>query len=321
MRRAELYRLARQTLNERRQQAETQAILRRRDLLQRHPELAELDTRISAAGAQAALLAAAKNSEESKACLAQMDAYAKQRDALLKSLGLSQNALGPQYHCPLCQDTGRRDGLACQCLEEEVKRLRREEINRTGPLTLCQFENFKLDYYPTSLQQDGAAVQPRATMTAILQDCRDWAEEFGPRSQSLYMYGYSGLGKTHLALSIASRVLEAGHDVIYVSAQSVFSSMLADRETGEELFSSLLLADLLVLDDLGTENVTTYVRARLYELVNARMGRRPTIYTSNICKREVLEGRYDEKISSRLLGDCHLMRFWGEDIRLQKKAR
>jgi len=199
-----------------------------------------------------------------------------------------------------------------------VKRLRRRQINDAGPLMLCRFENFSLDYYPQRMENLGFS--PRATMEAILQECRDWAADFGPHSQSLYMYGDAGLGKTHLALSIASEVLDAGHDVIYVSAHSAFATVAEQRfDGGGEFFRSMLQADLLVLDDLGTEFLDAYTRGKLYELVNTRLYRRPTIYTSNIWRTEQLEQRYDEKISSRLLGECHLMRFWGHDIRLQKR--
>lgn len=322
MNRQKLYQTAKTTLAHRRQAAELDALHRKNELYAQAPALAELDRHMTEAGATAASLAAEGRRAEADKKLAEVKLLAAKKEEYLASLSRGGGWLEPRFHCAICRDTGKKDGLACQCVHEEMKRLRREEIHQNSPLTLCRFENFKLDYYPEKMTAAGMTTYPRRTMAAILQDCREWATEFGRHSPSLYMFGYSGLGKTHLALSIATQVLEQGHDVVYVSAQSAFSTLLGtDREAGEELFRSLLGADLLVLDDLGTENVTAYLRARLYEIVNGRMGRRPTIYTSNICKREVLEGRYDEKIASRLLGDCLIMRFWGEDIRLVGKGR
>ena len=319
MNRQKLYHTAKAIVENRRQAALLDALRRKQELYATYPQLQDLDRRITETGATAASLAAGGDRPSAAQKLEEVKQLSADKEALLASLGKGSGWLQPNYQCSLCRDTGRHNGVVCQCVDEEMRRLRREEINLSGPLTLCRFENFRLDYYPEKMEQDGSIVHPRRTMACILQDCLDWASEFGPRSQSLYMFGYSGLGKTHLALSIAAQVLDRGHDVIYVSAQSVFSSLVSsDREVGEDLFASMLRADLLVLDDLGTENVTAYLRARLYELVNGRMGRRPTIYTSNICRPEVLEGRYDEKIASRLLGDCHLMRFWGEDIRLSE---
>ncbi len=314
MTRRQLYVSARREVEKRRQAAETAAELRRRQLYEASPELAEAQANIARAGVAAARLAADGQGEAAAQKLAEMRALEKEKAALLAALGPAGEHLTPYYACEECNDTGFVNGAVCACVHREARRQRREEINRSGPLALCAFENFKLDYYPEKLEDGGVLVRPRDTMRGILRDCVDWAEEFGPRSQSLYMFGYAGLGKTHLALSIASRVLEAGGDVIYVSAQRAFATV-AEREDGGELFTSMLETDLLVLDDLGTEYLNAYIRSRLYDLVNARMGRRPTIYTSNICSQEMLERRYDEKIASRLMGDCHLMRFWGEDIR------
>ena len=79
-------------------------------------------------------------------------------------------------------------------------------------------------------------------------------------------------------------------------------------------------ADLLVLDDLGTEFVTNYTVSALYELVNTRMLRRlPTIYTTNIQKEDVLRARYTEKTASRLLGSCEVLDFYGTDQRRREK--
>jgi DNA replication protein DnaC len=269
--------------------------------------------------AAAARLSALGRHEEARQRLEEAGGRQAEKDALMKAAGAAEADFEPGYFCPVCGDTGRVNGVVCGCVRAEMLRLRREEINRSGQLALCRFENFSLEMYPETLEENGAAVHPRDGMRAILADCRDWAGEFGPHSPSLYMFGNAGLGKTHLALSIASQVLDAGHDVIYVSAQNVFAAIAGAWGAQEDLFGSMLDADLLVLDDLGTEFLNAYVAGKLYELVNGRMGRRPTIYTTNICSKKMLDARYDEKVTSRLLGECHLMRFWGEDIRLKKR--
>lgn len=318
MTREQLYARARREVEHRRQAAETRAEERRRQLRATTPGFEAAEAEIAQLGALAARLAADGQAEAAAEKLEALRAATQKRDKLLAALGPQGAHPAPYYTCEECDDTGWVDGTVCGCVLEEVRRLRREEINQEGPLTLCRFESFSLDYYPEQMDDDGVLVRPRANMKAILDDCVYWAEEFGPRSQSLYMFGYAGLGKTHLALSIASRVLEKGYDVIYVSAQRAFATVAEGGDSGE-LFDSMRSADLLVVDDLGTEYLNAYIRSRLYDLVNARMGARPTIYTSNICSQELLEQRYDEKISSRLLGSCHLMRFWGEDIRQKKR--
>ncbi|MFV0414374.1 MAG: ATP-binding protein [Oscillospiraceae bacterium] len=282
------------------------------------PGLTQLVAQQTAVGTAAAGLAAAGMAEQAAAKRAELQGIAKRRALLLAQHGYTEADLRPRYSCPLCKDTGYRGGAMCSCVIEEAKRLRRQEINQAGPLRLCSFASFSVQRYPES--KEGVAASPRAAMQHILGDCRDYAEDFGPQSPSLFMYGDAGLGKTHLALSIAAQVLEAGFDVIYVSAQSAFSAIGKDRyeNTGEGLFQSMLEADLLVVDDLGTEYLDAYTGSRFYELVNTRLNRRPTIYTTNICKQDLLNQRYTEKIASRLLGECHLMRFIGRDLRLYK---
>lgn len=317
MNRQELFQKAKQLIERRRQAVETKAISDKEKIYLKVPELAILDKQKTEAGVMAARFAADGQGELAAEKLELVHQIGHRRQILLGQHGFLEKDLEPDYVCKTCNDTGRLGNKSCHCVQEEVRRLRRIEVNEAGPLSLSRFENFSLDYYPQNLAE--SPVSPRDAMNGILLDCKEYAKEFGLRSESLFMFGNAGLGKTHLALSIASEVLEKGYDVIYVSAQSAFSEISNERFTsgGGALFESMMDADLLIVDDLGTEYLDAYTMGRLYELVNGRM-RRPTIYTTNISKQDLLYQRYTEKIASRLLGECHLMRFWGKDIRLQK---
>lgn len=314
--RQELLRAAYREVERRRQRAETGALRRREEIYAKVPELAQMDALQAGAGTKAAALAAEGEGDKARELLAQVRDIARRREQLLRQRGYTPDDLAPAYACPLCQDTGHSAGSSapCHCVLQEVKRMRRAEVNQSGPLSLCSFDNFSLELYPE--QMEGMLQSPRAVMAGILLDCRDYAADFGPRSESLLLFGDAGLGKTHLALAIAQQVLDKGYDVIYLSAQNAFATLSDNRFTGGgELFSAMLEADLLILDDLGTEYIDAWVLSRLYELVNTRQ-RRPTIYTTNICSHDQLYQRYTEKIASRLLGECALMRFFGRDIRL-----
>ena len=77
-----------------------------------------------------------------------------------------------------------------------------------------------------------------------------------------------------------------------------------------------------MLDDLGAEFNGPFVTSALYDIINTRIiERRSTIYTSNIVEESDFMRRYGEKISSRLLGCCAILPFWGEDIRKLKAAQ
>lgn len=314
----ELYRKASQNIAGRRQKAESIAMAKHTQLYETLPELKKLNSEKNIAGAKAAMFSAKGESKKADEALSKAQTAEKKEQELLKTAGFNSNYLEPLYYCKECSDSGRHAGEVCHCVRDEMARVRRNEINRQSKLNLSSFESFDVDKYPQNIQEEGETIHPRKIMRDILHACQDWATEFGSHSESIYMFGSAGLGKTHLALAIASQVLSAGHDVIYVSAQSAFSAIAAHTEQSDELFSSMLNAELLVLDDLGTEYNNAYILSKLYELVNTRMYHHPTIYTTNILSKKMLDARYGEKITSRLLGECHLMRFWGNDIRLNK---
>ena len=138
------------------------------------------------------------------------------------------------------------------------------------------------------------------------------------------LLGNAGLGKTHAALAIAGEVLEKGFDVIYVSSPDFFSKLEAlhfgSDPAGEEemLLRTAAGADLLILDDLGSEFNSSFLISTLYSLLNNRLGAKlPTIVTTNITDGALLEKLYTEKISSRLSSFVPCL-FVGKDIRGQK---
>ena len=91
-----------------------------------------------------------------------------------------------------------------------------------------------------------------------------------------------------------------------------------DYTNNEEWLAACQEADLLILDDLGTEYITPLTISVLYELINTRMlTHRPTIYTTNIIDQNIFVARYTEKVASRMLGGCKMFKFFGEDQRLK----
>ena len=115
-------------------------------------------------------------------------------------------------------------------------------------------------------------------------------------------------------------VLQKGYNAVYCSAASIFKRVEYEHfnlnhETST--LESLKACDLLVLDDLGAEFNSPFVTSTLYDVVNSRISeRRSTILTTNYIDEDALARRYGEKISSRLIGCCTVLPFFGEDIRI-----
>ena len=259
--------------------------------------------------------AAGKDRTEAAAALAD----AKQKlTALLAQSGRPADALEPRFVCPKCQDTGSVNGRTCECVHKVMQQLRRKEIEALSSLSIASFDTMELRYYPNRADEKvGGAIRPY--MADMLADLRSYAEEFDHHSESLMLFGNAGLGKTHAALAIAGIVLQKDFDVIYVSSPDFFGKLENARfdssEDAETLLRTASAADLLILDDLGTEFVTPYFITTFYSLLNNRLGAGlPTIVTTNIADGSLLEKRYTEKISSRLSSFVPCL-FAGEDIR------
>ena len=319
--RNELYQAALRTVSARRQRAKAAAQDARAQAEAAVPELRAAEDALRACGVRCAL-AGARGAGRAEAAAALAEARQK-RDALLAASGRSPQALEPKFTCPLCQDTGVAQGKTCQCVRREMQRLRREEIEAMSSLSVTRFDTMKLDYYPNTRDpQTGRSV--RQYMAELLADLQDYAAAFDLDSENLMFTGNAGLGKTHAALAVAGSALDKGYDVIYISSPDFFSRVetlhFGSDPAGEKdaLLDTVSGADLLILDDLGTEFNSSFVISTLYSLLNDRLGRRrPTILTTNITDGALLEKLYTEKVASRISAFVPY-RFLGDDIRLKK---
>ena len=318
--RNELYQAALRTVSARRQRAKAAAQDARAQAEAAVPGLRAAEDALRACGVRCAL-AGARGAGRAEAAAALAEARQK-RDALLAASGRSPQALEPKFTCPLCQDTGVAQGKTCQCVRREMQRLRREEIEAMSSLSVTRFDTMKLDYYPNTRDpQTGRSV--RQYMAELLADLQDYAAAFDLDSENLMFTGNAGLGKTHAALAVAGSALDKGYDVIYISSPDFFSRVetlhFGSDPAGEKdaLLETVTGADLLILDDLGTEHITALTISVLYELINTRMlCHRPTVYTTNITDQAIFEARYTEKVASRMLGNCRMFKFFGQDQRL-----
>ena len=149
-----------------------------------------------------------------------------------------------------------------------------------------------------------------------------YAATFSPDSRSILMFGQTGLGKTHLSLAIANKVLEKGYSVIYDSAINILRSIEKEhfsREHSSEMIDLVMDTDLLILDDLGTEYESQFYTATIYNIINTRLNRgKPSIISTNLDLAGISR-RYDKRVTSRIVATYSCLEFKGEDVRLQKR--
>lgn len=308
---------AMERLSKRRSDNRNIAALRREEVNQKLPEYAELSDRLAMTGQKlVALIMQGGDTSEGVSRLEQDNRDTQKCMAqLLKGAGYPEDYLKPIYTCPKCQDKGTVNGRWCECVNKLMLEEAARELNESSPLELSSFNSFRLDYYPEVINPT-LHVSERAIMERNLSFCKSYAEDFTRKSEGILMSGATGLGKTHLSLAIAERVLERGFSVIYGSAPELLR--ILEREyfgkSDKDTMSALTGSDLLILDDLGAEMEKPLYESLLYEMINSRVSRGlPMIVSTNYGTTE-LQKHYPDKICSRLLG-FHLMPFFGSDIR------
>lgn len=240
---------------------------------------------------------------------------------LLASFGYAEDYLEVKYTCKKCSDTGTVSGNRCDCVTELLDKYSVYELNKQCKIKLHTFAEFNLDYYPESVNYKGNVINAKERMAQNLKFCIDYTNNFSPDSPGLLFLGETGLGKTFLSSCIACEVLKKGYSVAFDSIQNYLREIEKEhfgRAQGDTL-ETLLNADLVILDDLGSEFSSSFNSASIYNIINSRanMGK-PTIVSTNLSLEE-LQARYDDRIISRLLGIYLTLRFIGSDIRLIKR--
>ncbi len=235
-------------------------------------------------------------------------------EELLEAVKGDKHYLDVHYYCPECKDWGYVDGKRCHCMEELLKKLTTEELNKHCLIELHDFSEFRLDYYDKSSEY---GISPYEKMSRNFSYCREYANSFNENSPSMFFFGKTGLGKTFLSSCIAKALLEKGVNVVFGSLLDFLRKIENEhfgREEGNTL-DVLINAELVILDDLGSEFQTSFSESVLYDIINSRINlRKPTIISTNLSNSE-LANKYNERIVSRLTGCFMPMSFIGRDIR------
>lgn len=232
---------------------------------------------------------------------------------LLEQNGYPADYLEVHYTCRRCNDTGYYDGRFCDCFKKLCGKLSTDELNKSANLALSSFNTFSLSYYKGD---------DYFTMKRILEFTMQYAETFSPDSGSIFMFGETGLGKTHLSLAAANRILEKGYSVIYDSTINILRKIEKEhfsRDHSSEMIDLVIDSDLLILDDLGTEYETPFYNATIYNIINTRLNSgKPSIISTNLDFGGIKQ-RYDSRVVSRIVAAYTCLEFKGEDVRLQIK--
>lgn len=308
-----------QMLESRRNKAQRIQLARHLEVTEKIPVISEYEAKLSQTGLD--VVKAIGMGSDAQKYIEELSALnlscQKSIKKLLTENGYPEDYLEAPYTCKKCNDTGFDSGYSCECRKDILKELAKKELAAVSTSEYCRFDNFETEYYPLPVDET-LGVSPRKRMTDVLEYCRCYAEDFDLESESLYMHGATGLGKTHLSLAIANIVAEKGYRVIYDTAQNILSSLEREKfshSNSGEREKEILECDLLIIDDLGSEFSTQFTTAAIYNIVNTRINRsKPVIISTNLTEKE-LEEKYTQRVTSRIIGNYVSLLFIGKDIR------
>ena len=321
-------RLALQRFEEDRRERQERCRERRERIFARQPRLRQIDAELRSTMSRIITSALRRGTDPASAIAVLRDenlSLQAEKRELLGRMGLPEDALDDVPACPLCGDTGYRDGRMCRCLRAYYAREQQRELSRMLDLGSQSFDTFDLSWYSDRLEPGQRKSARQHMEERVYNCCAEYASHFGRRPENLLLFGAPGLGKTHLSAAIAREVSERGYSVVYDTAGHIFEQFenqkFAREEGADSQVERVLSCDLLILDDLGSEMTTAFVQSALYQIVNTRLlERRSTIISTNLSP-EKLAQRYTPQIASRLEGEYQLLPFVGKDIRKLKKER
>lgn len=166
-----------------------------------------------------------------------------------------------------------------------------------------RFQNRTFDNFDKNRQQKAYTV------------CREYAERAGG-GDGLILIGGVGTGKTHLAVSIAHYAIEHGIVTKFGNVTDIFHSLRDAFTTDEDILSEVQTVQLLILDDLGKENLTEWVKETIYSIINYRYEHMlSTVITTNLTMQE-LQNRLGSATVSRIMEMCKYVEMNGKDYRI-----
>ncbi|MBW9219379.1 DNA replication protein [Anoxybacillus ayderensis] len=254
-----------------------------------------------------------------------------------------------EYECPICKDTelifkrderGYEIASFCDCRERKAWRRRFKQALIPDEFVHANFENFKrvtqyqqsmydmtLEYMNEFKKNDRIA-KHNLGFIAVVGEQR--LRELPPheRAPMKQKHNNFGVGKTHLQIALAKRLIKDGFNVLVVSDvtfmdELIQAKMMNDEgETLNKILHSAIHADVLVWDDIGKAKWSEAKEALYYQIINERYRKqKPIVFNSNE-DRGTLSEKIGYAAASRLIGQCgsYLLEVEGEDFRLQKSG-
>ncbi|SEF57626.1 DNA replication protein DnaC [Eubacterium ruminantium] len=324
-------------LDRRRSESKRELSKRREEVYEKIPEIKEIEDEIREGTLDTIRRGIAEKSADGVKNISELGKLQKKNDELtrrkknlLVKNGYDEAYLERQYVCPKCKDEGYFEGRRCSCLNQMIVEARYMESNLSSRLSQENFETFDYSFFSKDIYKDNV-VSPYDNIKNLVERAKNYIKSFDKSRGNIIIFGETGRGKTFLTNCIAKEILDAGFSVFYLTAgemvEDVINEYLFRHTEGEDdrdkkaRYDFIFKADLLIIDDLGTEALNRQSITHLFRVVNERITRgKATIISSNLDIKGIRDN-YTERFAGRIAENYDFYNIFGANIRMVKKKR
>ncbi len=317
--------------DQKRSNAINKANLKKEEFYSKHSDVEKIDNEIKQLSIDAIKFSLLNDKEKLKSINKEIQNAQVKRNNLVEKYGANLKDFNPQFECKKCKDTGyvstESGNELCSCIKQKLYNLSFNESNIYNLKNQC-FDNFDLNVYSNKVDKEkyNSSISPRENINRILKSCHNFIDNFDDaKENNLLFCGNTGLGKTFLSSCIANELIKKGKVVLYQTAPIMLDKIIDYKfgKSDDDIVKSIYNADLLIIDDLGSETKNNLKITELFNIINSRLLNQnnkitKTIISTNLSLQDLYD-TYEERIVSRIIGNYNACYFYGEDIRLQKK--
>ena len=299
---------------------------RKNNILLENPEIKNIQDKINQLDYQRVQLVLNGEISGIEKITKEIKSLEKLKDKKIKELNLPKDYLEIKYKCEICKDKGyiKENGksIRCKCVTQRLLNDRYNNSNLTHNNET--FENFNLKFY--SNEKGNMEKSPRENMKEILDISKYFVENFGQtdsKIKNIFFSGKTGLGKTYLSNAIAKELINKGFTIFYQTAPVMLDELMLkkfrDNDEYYNMLNQINTVDLLIIDDLGSENLSESKMKEIFAIINNRLiQNKSTLISSNLTLQN-LSDSYEDRIFSRIVGNYIIKNFYGQDIRILRK--
>ncbi|WP_083771440.1 IS21-like element helper ATPase IstB [Sediminispirochaeta smaragdinae] len=150
---------------------------------------------------------------------------------------------------------------------------------------------------------------------------------FIERRENIILLGPSGLGKTHLMTALGQKACLNGYTAYFISCLDLLERLQRSRDQGrlKNKLTWFGKPHVLLIDEVGYENLNSEQAALFFQLINTRYERGSIILTSNKTFGKWGEIMADDAVATatldRLLHHSHVVSLKGDSYRMKDRMK